>query len=146
MKKKLSNILTSIILTSVMVISSIVSFPMTSKAEITQNNNPEIIDVQNIDSFSGLNDTVGAIYVDPSLKFYDPRVYNRVSSVKNQGSLGWCGGYAIVACAESYLITHGYETKDVDLSELYYAYDTWNNSGSSASLKDWAMSESLVNK
>lgn len=52
---------------------------------------------------------------------WDPRPYGLVTSVKNQGGLGWCWDYATQAAAESYLITHNMASNTIDLSEYYYA-------------------------
>lgn len=55
---------------------------------------------------------------------YDPRTTGKVTSVKNQGSEGLCWDYAIQAAAESYLIKTGKENSTIDLSELYFLYDS----------------------
>lgn len=124
MTRKISNILTSIILTSAMVISTITMFPVTSNAE-------EYIEEEVMTTFNAMNvnldniSTVNAFYVDSDSSKYDPRPYSRVTSVKNQGQEGMCWDYAVQACAESSLIMSGQATNSIDLSEIFYAYDRY---------------------
>lgn len=53
---------------------------------------------------------------------YDARQYGKVTSVKNQYPFGLCWDYSMIAAMESALISQGYETSSVDLSELHAAY------------------------
>ena len=53
---------------------------------------------------------------------YDPRLYGRVTKIKEQTRDGMCWTYAACACAESNLIYKYGVKNDIDLSELYYAY------------------------
>ncbi|MDD6071249.1 MAG: Ig-like domain-containing protein [Clostridiales bacterium] len=65
--------------------------------------------------------------VDVTAAKYDPRIYNRMTPVKNQGSYGLCWDFATQACAEQYLINMGKATNSIDLSEAYFAYYIWKN-------------------
>ena len=57
--------------------------------------------------------------------YYDPRLLGKVTPVKNQGDYGLCQTYARVAAIESMLIREGYETANIDLSEMQVAYTIW---------------------
>lgn len=57
---------------------------------------------------------------------YDSRSYGRVTPVKNQNLFGLCWSFSAVASAESSLIAQGYADKSIDLSEMQFAYFTYN--------------------
>ena len=78
----------------------------------TFDENGNEVDLSGDDSFTLSSATI------PSA--YDSRDYGRITSVKNQGSIGSCWAFAFCAVAESSLITQGYNTKDnIDLSEAH---------------------------
>ena len=54
---------------------------------------------------------------------YDSRALGRVTPVKNQGKWGVCWSHALIACAESSLLSKNMMTiEEADLSELHLAY------------------------
>ena len=64
--------------------------------------------------------------------YYDSRELNRVTSVKNQGSTSTCWAHSFCAAAESSLISQGYETDSIDLSEAHLAWFSFNTYDSSS--------------
>ena len=64
---------------------------------------------------------------------YDLRKYNRVTSVKSQGSTGTCWAHSAIAAAESSIITDGLANTSLDLSE---AHLVWFSQGQNTSSSD----------
>lgn len=66
-----------------------------------------------------LDNDLGAISVTGLPLAYDSRVFDRVTSVKDQNPLGSCWSFAFCAAAESSLISQGYADTSIDLSEAH---------------------------